>query len=135
MIGYPICDTGKDLNAPLLPLHGDLDRLGSAQHWEVFWRDAQLDAAEPVKITVQRHYWKLNAELEEKLSQNRAESRSCAGHCGKLNAVRDADDRRSACQGWSVHCARHTGLPTPCHHPKPDRLGSALMNTASPAMG
>jgi len=28
----------------LLSLHRDFDRLGAAQHWEVSWLDAQLDA-------------------------------------------------------------------------------------------
>jgi hypothetical protein len=38
-------EASVNLDMQLVPLHSDFDRLGSAQHWKVFWRDAQLDAA------------------------------------------------------------------------------------------
>jgi hypothetical protein len=39
----------------LVPLHGDFDRLGSAQHWEVLWGMYSTTPPEPVKISVQHH--------------------------------------------------------------------------------
>ena len=31
--------------AQLVPLHSDFDRWGTAQHWQVLWRDPQIDVA------------------------------------------------------------------------------------------